>query len=64
MPKKIKIRKKEIKLHKECFKCGYFDPEMEPGRYKCAVSRSCPGINWSDKRKQRAIEEKKELSWH
>jgi len=52
--------KKNIKLQKECFKCKTFDKNQR-GSYKCALSRSYPGINWSEERKQRAIKSKSGL---
>jgi hypothetical protein len=49
--------KKNVKLKKECFKCKTFDKKQK-GSYKCAVSWSCPGRNWSYKKKQRIIRER------
>jgi hypothetical protein len=46
---------KNVKLEKECFTCKTFDKEQRR-QFKCAVQNSCPGLNWSEKRKQRAIE--------
>lgn len=52
--------KKNIKLKKECFYCYTFDKSLNPWHsYKCAVSWSCPGINWSEAKKQLAIKSHK-----
>ena len=48
--------KKDIKLKEVCFKCHTFDKSLGKGRsYKCTLSYSCPGLNWSEEKKQRAI---------
>jgi hypothetical protein len=47
---------KRVKLKKECFKCYYFNKKLPPMQaYKCAVSWSCPGLNWDEKKKQQTI---------
>ena len=45
---------KNIKLTKHCLTCRIFDKNQR-GHYKCAVQNSCPGLNWSVKKKQQAI---------
>jgi hypothetical protein len=40
---------------KVCWQCGYFNKAMGAKRYKCAMKGKCPGIDWSEARKQRAL---------
>ena len=48
--------KKNVKLKKICFKCSAFDKTIGAHyRYKCAAPNTCPGLNWSEKKKQQAI---------
>lgn len=49
MPKKSKS-----KLKKVCFDCGTFDPKKR-SFYKCAVPGTCPGEDWSEKKKRQAL---------
>ena len=44
-----------IKLKKVCFKCKTFLPRIGGGGYKCAMQKSCPGLNWSTAKKEKAF---------
>lgn len=35
-----------MKVKEVCLKCTTFNPDAR-GSYKCALKRSCPGINWT-----------------
>jgi len=55
--KEPKIKKDRIKLKEVCFKCHTFDKNLGKSRsYKCAVPGSCPGLDWSESKKQRTIQ--------
>ena len=47
---------KSSKLKEACWKCGSFNPKAR-GHYKCHVPGTCPGADWSNERKQRALKE-------
>ena len=34
----------QLKIKKECHKCSTFDPKQK-GSFKCALKRSCPGLD-------------------
>lgn len=51
---------KNIVVKKVCFRCHTFDNSL-PKRCgcKCAVTRSCPGLNFSKDEKKRLIAQRK-----
>jgi hypothetical protein len=58
--RRIDNMSKKHKLKDACFKCGTFDPK-KTARYKCAVTGSCAGKDWSMSKKQHLIKEREEL---
>lgn len=52
-----------VKLKKICFECHTFDDNQRRS-YKCAMRKTCPGLNWSKAKRGRVVKGRKFLGKH
>ena len=49
---------KDVRLKDVCFQCRTFD-SAQGKSYKCALAKSCPGLNWSMSKRQLLVKDRR-----